>query len=490
MNQPADVRRLRPRATLYLRQSTYREESISLELQESAAREYAGRMGYDVVAVEADPGVSGRTFNRPAVQRVMRSIEAGETDVVVLWKWSRLSRSRLDWAVAIDKIESMGGRLESATEPADTTTSAGRFQRGVLAEVAAMESERIGEMWKETLQRRIRQGLPGTGGDRFGYVRVDKNTYALDPETAPVLAEAYRRYIEDEWGWARLTRWLNSEGHRTLTGAAWAPDKIRAVMDAGFAAGVLATGYRTGSLTYHSGTQPPIIDHETWQAYLARRAGSPRPARQVNAVTALSGLILCADCGARMRSRQRNGGPGYACGHYLRFGVGRLVTCSQKAALTHVREWVSSLATDVEAYAMAEAQRVERRAIAVNDAAAVKTKIRKLSDDLGLLTIRYNAGKVTDTAYQLAAARLEEDMASLNARERVSSTTARQEVDARKLAISLADSWDSMEPHELRTVLSKLLGAVLVIPPAIKKQGGGGRVTFRIVERWNLRDVL
>lgn len=43
------------RAVLYLRQSTYREESISLELQESAAREHARRMGYHVVAVESDP---------------------------------------------------------------------------------------------------------------------------------------------------------------------------------------------------------------------------------------------------------------------------------------------------------------------------------------------------------------------------------------------------------------------------------------------------
>lgn len=67
----------RPRAVAYLRQSTYREESISLELQEEACRAHAAREGYDVVAVEADPGISGRTFDRPAVQRVMAMIAAG-----------------------------------------------------------------------------------------------------------------------------------------------------------------------------------------------------------------------------------------------------------------------------------------------------------------------------------------------------------------------------------------------------------------------------
>ena len=39
------------RAVLYLRQSTYKEESISLEVQESAGREYCRQRGYVVVAV-------------------------------------------------------------------------------------------------------------------------------------------------------------------------------------------------------------------------------------------------------------------------------------------------------------------------------------------------------------------------------------------------------------------------------------------------------
>lgn len=94
-----------PRAVIYLRQSTHRDESISLELQETACRDYCDRMGYDIVAVRADPGISGRTWlKRPDVQRVMAAIEGGEADVIVLWKWSRLSRSRKDWALAASEV--------------------------------------------------------------------------------------------------------------------------------------------------------------------------------------------------------------------------------------------------------------------------------------------------------------------------------------------------------------------------------------------------
>ena len=481
--KPQPLAQPQRRAVIYLRQSTYREESISLELQETAAREHAARQGYVVVAVEQDAGISGRTWKRPAVVRVMKMIEDREADVVVLWKWSRLSRRRLDWAVALDKIESAGGLIESATEPADTTTSAGRFQRGVLAEVAAMESERIGEMWKETLQRRIRSGVPGTGGDRYGYIRVTNDTYEPDPSTAPVVAEAYRRYVEDEWGWTRLVRWLNGAGYTTITGAIWRPDKLRAVLDAGFAAGVLATGYRTGKLTYLPGNQPPIIDRSMWDAYLARRALAPRPAATVEPKSPLSGLMRCADCGSPMRSISRSANVrGYGCSGYLDQRNLRYVTCSQHGAEEAVRAWIRDLADDINELAAVEAKTAARRVTSINDASAIDAQIRKRMDDLGILTIRYSKGEITALAYELAAPRIEAEIESLRARERETGREAHINVDTRALIMSLAEDWDDLDNLERRTILSKLVKAVLVIPP---RDSGRGRVTFRVVQAWD-----
>ena len=45
-------------------------------------------------------------------------IEHGQADAIVVWRWSRVSRNRLDWAVAVDRVEAAGGALESATEAA------------------------------------------------------------------------------------------------------------------------------------------------------------------------------------------------------------------------------------------------------------------------------------------------------------------------------------------------------------------------------------
>lgn len=69
----------RERAVIYLRQSEFREESISLDSQEHVCREFAERQGYDVVDVFAD-GVSGRTWQRPGVHNAMSAVEEGRAD--------------------------------------------------------------------------------------------------------------------------------------------------------------------------------------------------------------------------------------------------------------------------------------------------------------------------------------------------------------------------------------------------------------------------
>ena len=44
-----------------------------------------------------DPGQSGATINRPALQRLLRDIEAGQIDVVIIYKIDRLTRSLADF---------------------------------------------------------------------------------------------------------------------------------------------------------------------------------------------------------------------------------------------------------------------------------------------------------------------------------------------------------------------------------------------------------
>lgn len=301
-----------PRAVIYLRQSVAKDDSISIEMQETACRDYCARMGYDVVDVLADPGISGRVWaKRPKVQVVMRHIDDGNADVIVLWKWSRLSRSRVDWALAADRVEKAGGRIESATEPIDTSTASGEFSRGMMIEHSVFQSKIIGEVWEEVHQRRLRHGLPASGRLPFGW-RWIENGIEPNPDQAPYVVEMYRRYLGGA-GSAEIAKWLNREGVPTNRGHAWTGPRPFTVLDSPIHVGLIPYRGQT-----YPGAHDGIIDDETWQAYLAEREHRKvRGAKPRSGEHLLSQLLRCG-CGARMHGKGAvTGGKwygGYICG--------------------------------------------------------------------------------------------------------------------------------------------------------------------------------
>lgn len=487
MITPRPVARLRRRAVLYLRQSTYREESISLELQEAAGRAYCDRMGYEVVAVEADPGISGRTWKRPAVQRVMEMLENDGADVVVLWRWSRLSRSRKDWALAADRADLAGGSIESATEPNDAT-AAGRFARGVMTELAAFESERIGEQWKETHARRRRMGLPADGGARYGYDKLPDGTYRPN-ESAPILAEMYRRYLRGE-GFTRIMQWLNEAGHPTQRGGRWSRVVLTHLLDAGFGAGKIIQrptqgdkrNWRISEATFHEGAHDPVITPAEWDAYIARRLDAPAAPTVIEPKYILTGLIFCGDCGAPMHVGNQ-GLKDYKCSRAAQSRDVPGMYMTRALVEQRVREWVEEIAADVDARAEIRAHQERRRIIQLDNVASLDRRIDDLTGRIGRITVRWSSGAMPDSAYDAAVAQLDEDLRLLKERRRKAAPRERVEVDPHDLAMGLAADWEDMSVIERRNTLRELIQDIRIVKPA--RQGTGvWRDRVKITPTW------
>jgi site-specific DNA recombinase len=446
------------RAILYLRQSVAREDSISLELQEVAGRDYCERRGYTVVGVESDPGISGRTWKRPAVQRVMTAIEAHDADVIVLWKWSRLSRSRLDWAVAVDRVESCGGRIESATEPLDTTTASGRFARGMLAEFAAFESERIGDVWRESHARRRRVGLPAQGGDRFGYVR-EGNTFTPDETTGPLLAEMFRRYNSGQ-GFTRIAAWMND-----VHSEAWDRSRVTRLLDSGFGAGQIVHG-RGKNAVYHPGIHEPVIELREWDEYRARRAQAPAPPRTVEPVYLLSGLVKCGDCGSPMHAYNASGngpGSGYICSRWVRAKMGRCVSTRRHIAERAVTDWLSEWAEQMTAANVANDAEAARRVVKLADRDRLARRLHRLTADLGNLASLYAQGKLSEVAYEAGAAKMQSDIDLLS--KRLTETPSLPPVVEVGRMLDALELWDRVDVAARREVLRQIVRRVVVHPP-------------------------
>jgi site-specific DNA recombinase len=438
-----------PRAVLYLRQSTYREESISLELQETAGRDYAARHGYQVVDVLADPGISGRTWKRPAVQRAMTMLEEHDVDVVILWRWSRLSRNRKDWALAADRADVAGGRIESATEPNDIT-AAGRFTRGVMTELAAFESERIGEQWRDIQARRSAIGLPHSGRPRFGYTYdPTARTYAPDPATGPVLADLYARYLAGA-GLVALTRHMLDLGAGSPYSAKpYTHRGIGFLLDSGFGAGLLHVHGQ-----HIAGAHQPVIDDATWRTYTrerVRRATIPPRLRGATA-SPLSGVARCTTCGSRLALQRRADGPS-------RMRCSTLACTARVSVLERrveaiVLAWLPTVAATVDALAARVA------ATGVDGAGArrrAQVVIADADEALTRLTIAHARGLIPEGAY--AAAR-DELVGERGRAQRVIDTlevAERTVIGADRAAARLLELWGDLAPGEASGMLRELV---------------------------------
>lgn len=403
----------------YARVSTWREEMISIDIQKSVVEEAAARRGRYVAEWVVDPDATGRNFKR----RVMTAIEIVEDRgrperELWAWKFSRFGRNRHGVAINLARIENAGGELISATEDIDASTAVGEFTRDMLFAVAAFESNRAGEQWRETHELRRSAGLPATGRKRFGYRwhprrlpdgdggwKVQDEWYEVLPNQAEIIHESYARYNTGNAGYMRLAEWWNSVGLLNSWGQPWQNQAVRTYLAGGFAAGLLyvhrqdipctARKQRCLDTThwyYRPAEHESIITGEEWDTFHERRAERQRtPRRSLNPSYPLSGLVFCGVCRAEQRevrcSVTHNGSRPdltyYLCAAMRRGHVqhGR-VRMRRDAVEAEVYEWLVDVRDQIDAIIAGKVvipqQRVDQ------DGTAVKRK--RLSAEIEKLT--------------------------------------------------------------------------------------------------------
>jgi DNA invertase Pin-like site-specific DNA recombinase len=445
-----------PRAVAYIRVSDEGgrgEDLMSPQIQLAAIRDYCQRRGYEIVRVLEDIDLTGRFWKRRQVETAIAMIEAREAEVVCVWKISRVARNRLDWAIAVDRVEKIGGQLESATEPIDTRTSTGRFTRGVLAELAAFESERIGEGWREAHGQRVGRGLPSNGRVPWGWV-AQKREIHPHPVHGPVVAELYRRYIQGMGG-AQLADYLNQGGWPTEKGGRWHPTTVRYLLDNPVHAGFIV--YK-GDVV--EGAHDGIISRETWELYQAQRRDRRRAGRLQSTPHLLSGLLVCGRCGFRMCvSGGKKAYPVYRCDHAISTKAHRWQSVSVRRVDAKVMDWLAALAPEI-----AEAARSEPEPASVAaDTLRIESSITDLDRQLVKLTEHLVSGLVPEVAYEAARDSITQRRDQLGADLRAAS-------DRRVLAADIPDvqeildNWGEMAMPAKRAILRSIIREVTLIP--------------------------
>ena len=459
----SDDYRVNQRAVAYIRVSKEREEMVSPELQMAAIEAHCRKRGFTIVKTLEDLDMSGRFWKRRTVEQGIAMIEAREAEALVVWKISRVARNRKDWAIALDRVESIGGKLESAMEPVDTSTSSGRFTRGMMAEMAVYESEQIGDSWKAAHSRRNRLGLPHSGKARFGY-DYSKDTGYSPNDDSKIMRQLYRMYNQGK-SFRQLFAYLTDEGYdvpgmREVT-------SLRRSMDLGFAAGYFVA---QGELV--KGAHEPIITEGEWAEYQARRKQRGSRPRAEASDYAYSGLLRCF-CGGGMHGGVITAASGkkfrrYTCDRSVQRLAHPATSISEAQVEAAVHQWLEGVAAEIDE----RAKKISVEPVGVNLAAKAKqldAEISKTLKRLDNLAIKSLDGDIPQDQYKRLKEQFDSDLEALRARKRMLEVNA--QVQPRAVVPQLLVQWPNLPARGKKEILFRLVKEIKLYdwPDGVRK---------------------
>lgn len=222
----------------YVRVSTIGQavEGVSLDAQRHAIEQHAKAAGLDLIGVEADEGVSGKSASiRPGLQRAIDTA-CRRRAVLVVYSLSRFARNTRETLELSERLERAGADLASITERIDTSGACGRMIFRMLSVLAEFERDLIAERTRVALAEKKRQGAP-LGSARPGHWdgREDRRRDGAAKGSAKA-AEIRRASARSLYDAARpvalemrgsgasyrtIAHALNDRGMSTATGAAW-----------------------------------------------------------------------------------------------------------------------------------------------------------------------------------------------------------------------------------------------------------------------------
>jgi DNA invertase Pin-like site-specific DNA recombinase len=204
----------------YLRVSTEEQAQsrAGLDAQRAAITSESATRGWKVLKWFTDQAASGKSLNgRPELAKALETVRGGKADGLVVAKLDRLSRSMKDFATLVDDAQQHGWNLIVLDPDVDLSTPSGQFTANIMASVAQLERQLIGQRTRDALAAKraqgVRLGRPRTLPDhvRTRILKAHKNGHSL----------------------SAIARDLNNEEIPTAQGGTkWHPSTIKQILTA------------------------------------------------------------------------------------------------------------------------------------------------------------------------------------------------------------------------------------------------------------------
>ena len=315
------------RAVLYLRVSTGRQAAgdVSLPSQRDLTRRYCEAQGWDVVDEFVEPGASATDDRRPVFQRMLeRATDPGRNfDVICVHSFSRFYRNGAEMELTIRRLRKLGVEVVSVTQPTgdDPAQELMRQMIGIFDEYTSREN---GKNVTRAMRESARQGFWNGATPPLGYRIVEaerrgskiKKKLEVDPPGAEIVRLIFKLYTEGDGrtgplGVKETANWLNRNGYRTRRGALFGVGPVHVILrNRCYATGKWPYGVRNSRTGGRHDPEtvveipvPALITEALFaraQNKLAAHNSKVLPPRAVNGPTLLTGIAVCATCGAGM----------------------------------------------------------------------------------------------------------------------------------------------------------------------------------------------
>lgn len=346
---------------LYIRLSKEdgdKAESDSIGNQRKMLTDYLkGKEDLVVYDTYVDDGFTGTNFRRPAFQRMIADIEAGEVNCVIVKDLSRFGRDYIDTGKYLERyFPDMNVRFISLTDNIDSNRQAYDMLLPIKNVFNEQYARDISRKVHAAIQTKQKAGEFIGAFASYGYKKSssDKNKLVIDEYAADVVRRIFSLYVHG-CGKNSIARTLNKEGiacpseYKRLNGALysncnrlestkyWTYSTIHQILRNEIYAGNMVQGRKTQRMRGRQraipkedwikveGTHEAIIDKETWEKTQKLLKCKVREFDLKKNSSIFAGFLKCGDCGRSMIKKVGTPGHGdgiinYYCGTYVRSG--------------------------------------------------------------------------------------------------------------------------------------------------------------------------
>ena len=309
-------------------------ESNSIQNQKKYLEEYARQHGLRNIRHFYDDGYSGTNFNRPGFVALLEEIEAGRVETLVVKDLSRFGRNYLQVGYYTEILfPKRGVRFIAVNNNVDSATPQDNDFTQFLNIMNEWYAKDTSNKIKAIFKSRMKDGMRCSGSIPYGYKRKpdDKQTLIVDEPAAEVVRKIFRLACQGNSTTA-IAEILTAEQvlipaayaaqhnpkncrHKSVKDPCrWNATTVGYILDRQEYLGHTVLGksicenFKTkqrraatpDELMIFPDTHEAIIGQDTWD--IARKIRMKKKPRAANGTYShrLSGLVYCADCGARM----------------------------------------------------------------------------------------------------------------------------------------------------------------------------------------------